>query len=232
MAPAAPVPAGTSQHHRLQRPRDGRGQLRQRKRFAQQLVFADDFFDGFHVGVAGGDDHGEFGGLDADFLHQFGARHAGHEVVGDEEVGQVFAQHGQGRFAVGGLGDGVADGFERLGHQLAHGVVVFHQQQAGAGVGGGRQGVAGAGAGFGGGGAGQPDFHGGAAAGGALDAGAATGLDRHAVDLGQAQARALAHLFGGEKRFEHAAGDVGRHAAAAVAHGEADVVDLPAGVNV
>ncbi len=49
-----------------------------------------------------------------------------------------------------------------------------------------------------------------------------------AIDLRQAQARALAHVLGGEERLEHPPLGLGRHAAAGVGDGEFDEVAMQA----
>ena len=53
------------------------------------------------------------------------------------------------------------------------------------------------------------------------------GLLGKPVNHAQAETGALAHILGGEERFEGAAGDLGRHAGAGIGHGDHDVIAGP-----
>src|SRR3546814_20698069 len=75
--------------------------------------------------------------------------------------------------------------------------------------------------------AGQIEVDAGAPAGFGFDADFALALMHEAENLAEAEARPLAHRFGGEEGFEHAGEDLGRHAAAVVADAERYI--FPAG---
>src|SRR3546814_13530867 len=75
--------------------------------------------------------------------------------------------------------------------------------------------------------AGQIEVDAGAPAGFGFDADFALALMHEAENLAEAEARPLAHRFGGEEGFEHAGEDFGRHAAAVVADAERYI--FPAG---
>ncbi|KAF1854886.1 hypothetical protein Lal_00009772 [Lupinus albus] len=189
-------------------------------------VAAQYLFDGVHVGITGRDDHREVGEGGARVPHQLGPRHAGHQVIRDHEVRLALVEHDEAGFAVRRLRHLVAERLERGHHRGAYRIVVLDDQDARRRdrmqravrqrrlV---RHVIAGArGA--------QPDFDRGAGTRCAEDARETAGLLRHAVDLGQAEPRALADFLGREEGLEHPRHQVGRDAGAGIGHGQADVV--------
>ena len=155
---------------------------------------------------------------------QFGAVHAGHDHVREQQIDAAVAIVGdpQGVLRRIGREHVVAEGFQDAPRGAENGFFVFDQQDgfvaAGGrpvGFGGGRLGIH-----FRAGVPGQIDVEGGALARRAGHVDAAAVLLDDAVDGGESEAGALADGLGGEEGLEDVFDHVGLHAAAVVADGQ------------
>ena len=189
----------------------------------QQLEVADPLL-GEDVAVAGGQHHRQVRHPPPEEPGQRDPAHPGHDHVGEHDVEgrAVGPELIQRLLGIGRPGRRVAEILQDLRGEAADLDVVLHHQHAlprAAGIergrlrGGGRAGRLGLDLR-------QVEREGGAAAGRALDRDVAAGLLGEAEDLGQAEARALPDLLGGEERLEHPCQDVRRDAGAGVGEGD------------